>query len=49
MYLENNYLSGISPCILWEAGKVVMRGKEISYCSHKQKKGKKERKHLNWN
>lgn len=40
MYLNNNDLPGISPCVLWGAGKVVMAGKILSYCSYKKKKGK---------
>uniref|UniRef100_A0AAR2IJQ7 Reverse transcriptase domain-containing protein n=1 Tax=Pygocentrus nattereri TaxID=42514 RepID=A0AAR2IJQ7_PYGNA len=40
IYLEQNNLLEISPCVLWEAGKAVMRGKIISYCAHKKNKEK---------
>uniref|UniRef100_A0AAR2IMM0 Reverse transcriptase domain-containing protein n=1 Tax=Pygocentrus nattereri TaxID=42514 RepID=A0AAR2IMM0_PYGNA len=40
IYLEQNNLPEISPCVLWEAGKAVMRGKIISYCTHKKNKEK---------
>uniref|UniRef100_A0AAR2LML4 Reverse transcriptase zinc-binding domain-containing protein n=1 Tax=Pygocentrus nattereri TaxID=42514 RepID=A0AAR2LML4_PYGNA len=40
IYLEQNNLPEISPCVLWEAGKAVMRGKIISYCAHKKNKEK---------
>lgn len=36
-YLDNNGPPGISPCVLWEAGKANI----ISYCSHKTKEGKR--------
>lgn len=39
-YLENNELPGISQCVLWETGKVIMWGKIISFCSHKKNKEK---------
>uniref|UniRef100_A0A1A8UJ98 Reverse transcriptase domain-containing protein n=1 Tax=Nothobranchius furzeri TaxID=105023 RepID=A0A1A8UJ98_NOTFU len=37
LYLEHNDLPGTSASILWEAGKAVMRGKIISFSSHKKK------------
>uniref|UniRef100_A0AAR2JRJ2 Reverse transcriptase domain-containing protein n=1 Tax=Pygocentrus nattereri TaxID=42514 RepID=A0AAR2JRJ2_PYGNA len=40
IYLEQNNLPEISPCVLWEAGKAVMRGKIISYCAQKKNKEK---------
>uniref|UniRef100_A0A672H1Y9 Endonuclease/exonuclease/phosphatase domain-containing protein n=1 Tax=Salarias fasciatus TaxID=181472 RepID=A0A672H1Y9_SALFA len=38
IYLENNDLPDTSGRVLWEAGKAVMRGKIISFSSHKKKK-----------
>uniref|UniRef100_A0A3B3HAI8 Reverse transcriptase domain-containing protein n=1 Tax=Oryzias latipes TaxID=8090 RepID=A0A3B3HAI8_ORYLA len=37
-YLQNNDHPGISSCLLWEAGKAVMRGKIIAFSSHKKRK-----------
>uniref|UniRef100_A0A3B3I4T3 Reverse transcriptase domain-containing protein n=1 Tax=Oryzias latipes TaxID=8090 RepID=A0A3B3I4T3_ORYLA len=39
-FLEFNDTSEISPSILWEAAKAVMRGKIISYSTHKKRKEK---------
>lgn len=35
--LEDNDSPNISPSLLWETGKAVIRGKIISYSSHKKK------------
>ncbi|MBN3294582.1 LORF2 protein, partial [Polypterus senegalus] len=37
LYLEHNDIPGTSASVLWEAGKAVMRGKIISFSSHKKK------------
>ena len=38
IFSETNDLPNISPSILWETAKAVMRGKIISYSSYKKKK-----------
>ena len=45
-FLHINDLPGISPCVLWETAKVVMRGQIISYSSHKAKIEKRLEKEL---
>ncbi len=40
VFLETNDFPDISPCVLWETAKVVLRGKIISYSSYKKNKEK---------
>uniref|UniRef100_A0A0E9U7Y5 Uncharacterized protein n=1 Tax=Anguilla anguilla TaxID=7936 RepID=A0A0E9U7Y5_ANGAN len=37
-FLEINDSPEIAPSLLWETGKAVLRGKIISYSTHKKKK-----------
>ncbi len=41
LYLDYNDLPGTSASVLWEAGKAVMRGRIISFSSHKKKRENK--------
>lgn len=45
-FLDINDQPGVSPCVLWETAKVVMRGHIISYSSHKAKQEKRMEKDL---
>ncbi len=38
LYLDYNDLPGTSASVIWEAGKAVMRGRIISFSSHKKKR-----------
>ncbi len=41
LYLDYNDLPGTSASVIWEAGKAVMRGRIISFSSHKKKRENK--------
>uniref|UniRef100_A0A669DGZ9 Reverse transcriptase domain-containing protein n=1 Tax=Oreochromis niloticus TaxID=8128 RepID=A0A669DGZ9_ORENI len=48
-YLDFNDIPGTSASVLWEAGKAVMRGKIISFSSHKKKEENKNIQELEKN
>lgn len=45
-FLETNDSPNLSPSLLWEAGKAVIRGKIISYSSYKKKQEQQAEKHI---